>query len=316
VKPETVVDDVYRAILGREADAGGRSHALSALAAGMTVAQLIGNMLESAEYRRTLVDGALAFRQTKPVCTLIEDRLRLWIDLADRHVSLACLGEAYEPSETQFVLSHLKGGDTFLDIGANVGWFAIRAADRVGATGRVHAFEPREGTWRLLERSIADNDFQARCTLHPVALGADEGTGRLLGHETSTNLGGFRLARDAGDTFEGMTSEAVPVVTLDSLGIRPRVTLIKLDVEGAEPQVLQGGRGLIARDRPLILTEVFGPGLDQVSGVDITGYADLIHSLGYRIHALNDGVAGGVIADLALLDGPHPVNVVLIPAEA
>ena len=314
--PGSIVDDVYRAVLGREADAVGRAHALSSLDAGMSVAVLIANMLDSAEYRRTQADGALAFRRSKPVCTLIEDRLRLWIDLVDRHVSLACLAEAYEPSETRFVLSNLKAGDTFLDIGANVGWFAIQAADRVGSAGRVHAFEPRALTARLLERSIADNGFGDRCALHAVALGAEDGAGRLLGHETSTNLGGFRLARNDDDIFDGMTSEEVRVVTLDSLGIAPGVRLIKLDVEGAEPHVLIGARALIARDRPLILTEVFEPGLLQVSGMDGAAYAALIRTLGYAIHALEDGQTGAEIADAALVGGVDPINVVLVPTGA
>ena len=314
---EAIIDSAYRGLLGREADDAGRQSALNALAGGhLTLDELFANMLESPEYRRSQADGALVFRHTKPVCTLIEDRLRLWIDLADRHVSLGCLAGDYEPSETRFVLSHLQPGDRFLDIGANVGWFAIRAAERVGPTGYVHAFEPRAATAGLLELSILENGFDSRVTLHRLALGAQDGMTRLLGSETSSNLGGFRLARDEGDVFDGMTSEAVGMATLDSLSIDARVSLIKLDVEGAEPLVLNGARALLARDRPVILSEVFGSGLRQVSDMDVAGYADLITDLGYRIHTLENGTVGDRVEHPASLDGPDPVNVVLIPAEA
>lgn len=317
MSPESVVDGAYRAILGREPDAEGRRHMLEALNEGrLSVAELISNMLASPEYRRAHTDDGLTFSVSRPVCTLIQDRLRLWVDLADRFVSLGCLLGDYEPSETRFVLSNLKPGDVFLDIGANVGWFAILAADRVGPNGRVHAFEPRAETARLLDRSIVDNGFSERVRLHVTALGAEDGVGRLLGSETSTNLGGFRLARDADEAFPRMTSETVSLTALDSLPIEAPVRLIKLDVEGAEPQVLEGARKLIARDRPLILSEVFAPGLRHVSNQEPADYAALVAGLGYRMYALTNGEPGELIADAAVLDAPHPVNVVLIPAEA
>jgi FkbM family methyltransferase len=314
---EAIIDSAYRGILGREPDPEGRRSALEALAGEhIALAEFFSNMLDSPEYRRSQVDGALIFRHTKPVCTLIEDRLRLWIDLADRHVSLGCLTGDYEPSETHFVLSNLNPGDRFLDIGANVGWFAVRAAERVGPTGHVHAFEPRAATAGLLDRSIIENGFETRLSLHRLALGAEDGVARLLGCETSNNLGGFRLARDDGDTFDGMTSEAVAIATLDSLSIGGPVRLIKIDVEGAEPLVLNGGRALLARDRPVILSEVFGAGLRQVSNMDVADYTELIADLGYRIHALENGTVGERVNSPAALDQPDPVNVVLVPDEA
>ncbi len=314
MSPEAVVHGAYRAILNREPDPEGRRHMLEALREGrLNVAELIANMLASPEYRRAHTDDALTFSGSKPICTLIHDRLRLWVDLADRFVSLGCLLDDYEPSETRFILSGLAPGDIFLDIGANVGWFTILAADRVGPTGRVHAFEPRAETARLLDRSIGDNGFGDRVRLHVTALGAENGESRLLGSETSTNLGGFRLARDAGETFPRMTSEIVTLTALDSLAVEAPVRLIKLDVEGAEPQVLEGARKLIARDRPLILSEIHAPALRHVSGMEPAGYAALIADLGYRIHFLADGKPGDPIEDAGRLDGPHPVNVVLTP---
>lgn len=317
MSPESVVDAAYRAVLAREPDPEGRQAMVQAIREGrLSVTELIAGMLASPEYRRAHTDDTLTFSTTKPVCTLIQDRLRLWVDLADRFVSLGCLLGDYEPSETRFILSNLASGDVFLDIGANVGWFSVLAADRVGPTGRVHAFEPRAETARLLDRSIADNGFSDRVTLHVTALGAEDGESRLLGSETSTNLGGFRLARDADEAFPRMTSETVSLTALDSLPIEAPVRLIKLDVEGAEPQVLEGARRLIARDRPLILSEVFAPGLRHVSSQEPADYAALVAELGYRMHALIDGAPGELIADAAVLDAPHPVNVVLIPTEA
>lgn len=310
---EALVDSAYRAVLGRLPDAEGRQHALAALEAGMPVEVYLQNLLDSPEHRRRPSGGGLRFRHSKPVCTLIDSRLRLWIDLVDDYVSIPCLAENYEPSETEFILGRLGPGDRFIDIGANIGWFAVQAADRVGPNGRVYAFEPRRATFGLLEQSVRDNGFIARCHLYRLALGADENQGRLLGESGSTNLGGFRLARDDDERFENMVSEPVEIRTLDSLEIEGPVTLIKMDVEGAEPSVLTGARNLLKRDRPLILTEVHGPGLRHVSGMDASGFSALAHDLNYRLHRLDGARVGDEITDARGLGEPDPVNAILVP---
>lgn len=310
---DALITAAYRAVLGREPDAEGRRHALHALEHGMPLDTYLSNLLESEEYRRRPVGGGLRFKTSKPVCTLIGGRLPLWIDLCDEYVSLPCLRDSYEPSETRFVLDRLGPGDVFLDIGANVGWFAIQAAERVGPSGRVHAFEPRAATCGLLERSVRDNGYSDRCVVHRAALGEQTARSRLLGAAGSTNLGGFRLARDAAETFDGMISEDVAVIALDDLDIAGPVRLIKMDVEGAEPSVLRGARRLLARDRPVILTEVHGPNLRHVSDVTASGFAALAAGLGYRLHALEHGRPGAPVADTEGLGDPDPVNVVMLP---
>ncbi|QLQ13833.1 MAG: FkbM family methyltransferase [Brevundimonas sp.] len=244
---------------------------------------------------------------------LVDDRLRLWIDLADTVVSMGCLAGNYEPQETRFVLQTLAPGDVFVDIGANLGWFTILAADRVGSAGQVHAFEPGSLTRGLLQRSVDDNGFGDRVQIHSVALGMRRDRGTCCRTLPPVVTEGYMApAGDAGSA--GFAGQDVDVRPLDALAIDRRVKLIKMDVEGSEPLVLRGAQNLIARDRPLILAEVYDELLRLVSGTDAAGFRRQVRDMGYRIHAIRDGAVGEVVTDDAVIGIDRPANVILVPA--
>lgn len=140
-----------------------------------------------------------------------------------------------------------------LDIGANVGATTIALAGRARA---VHAFEPVEihaACIRRLLRLLR----QSRVTVHKTALGRSAGDIEMVLPESAgAILPG--LARVADSSLEGRRV-SVPCTTLDSLpySLRGRVGAIKIDVEDFESEVLEGGRYLIERDRPVILAELW-----------------------------------------------------------
>ena len=175
---EEMISALYRGVLRREPEPVGLAEHTARLLSGVSLQEVIGAFVTCQEF--TAQQIRTGFFTHKPVCTLLRNRLRLWVDLADRYVSFACLAEEFEPQETAFVLAMLAPGDTFLDVGANIGWFTILAAEKVTDTGRVYAFEPRRDTFQLLTRSIHENGFEERCEAMPIALGEALGTGRLL----------------------------------------------------------------------------------------------------------------------------------------
>lgn len=307
---------VYQAVLGRDPDAVGLESFLGAMRMGLDLRELIANLIKSEEFHRRIHSGCLVFDTFKPICTLLDERLKLWIDLHDAHVSLGCLQDNYEPAETKFIMDRLAPGDTFVDIGANVGWFTIHAADKVGAAGRVHSFEPRTQTHGLLTRSITDNGFEDRCTVHKLALGSEKAETRLVWMPGTENPGGSRLVRDSAERVDDMDGEGVKMAPLDSIDIQGKVPVMKLDVEGAEAMVLGGASEFLARHRPVILTEVFGFALRHVSKIDVPEFVALIESNGYRIHALDKSAIGKPITDLATLETPGPISCVLVPVDA
>lgn len=182
--------------------------------------------------------------------------VRMRLDLEDfiqRMVYLGC----YERWETRVVRSHLRPGMTFVDVGANVGYFALLAARQVGPTGRVFAVEPSPYAADLLQQTLASNPLHqvrlARC-----ALGAREDRLKLSrpdrGNHTPTLL-----------TSDAEAGVVVPVRRLDDCLAEwncDRVDLLKMDVEGFESRVLDGATEALARHRILrVLCEFNQPWL-------------------------------------------------------
>jgi FkbM family methyltransferase len=133
-------------------------------------------------------------------------------------------------------------GATVLDAGANVGLFALRHA-RGGA--RVLAFEPNPDTFRRLRRNIRANGLVERIAAFPCALGAERGAARLLPAPSSPMS---RVAADECGAIEMRTLD--DVISDERL---ERVDLLKVDVEGAEADILRGGDRALARVRRIVL---------------------------------------------------------------
>ena len=121
----------------------------------------------------------------------------------------------------EFLVSRFRPGEVFVDVGANVGAYSLRAASQ-GMS--VHSFEPNPENVKVLERNSEINGLSIN--MHACALGSSEGSASL-----APNRGASRIT-DAGDL-------EVPVRTLDSFHL-PRADLLKMDVEGYELEVIRG----------------------------------------------------------------------------
>jgi FkbM family methyltransferase len=141
------------------------------------------------------------------------------------------------------------------DVGANVGYFSLLMADRVGSAGHVHAFEPNARLTGLLRRSAIVNGFRDRLTVHEVALGRTDGE-RLRLVMPDGEMGGGNVQPEAA------TSGGVLVDTrrMDGLPGMDRVSLVKIDAEGAEPAIWDGMAGMLAGDTLRTVLIEFTPG--------------------------------------------------------
>ena len=194
---------------------------------------------------------------------------------------------AYEVG-TMYVLSNvLRPGDTFLDVGANIGLVTLVASQLVGRQGRVYAFEPVAGTIAILERNIALNDARNVC-IKASALGAVDETRPVYEHlKVNRGAASFVPIGDAS------SSAIVPVTTLDtfvhSAGLEGPIRAIKIDVEGWESQVLAGGRQLLADSAAPVLVVEYSTKVRLPKGAHTDLY-DLIRSLNeYRLFCLERG---------------------------
>lgn len=169
--------------------------------------------------------------------------------LKDEYVgrSMHTYGE-YGPDETEKILE-LRGSGLFLDVGANIGCISQAV---IASGGRVLAFEPQLEVYDVLCRNLAHAG--TGWEVMNVAVGKEEGVAQMsiLDYSAKNNIGGLSLG--LGSNRWGKHRD-VPVITLDGLNLKERVTFIKIDVEGYEEQVLRGAKNLIARDKPVLYVE-------------------------------------------------------------
>lgn len=157
-------------------------------------------------------------------------------------------------SEMNFLLAYLREGDVFVDVGANVGIYSLLAAGLDGV--RVLALEPSSEAFDHLTENIDLNNATSVVAIRAAA-GRSVGTLALTrGQDTRNRVVDTR-------SFDGAT-EVVDAVVLDEV-VRARgrlsdVALVKIDVEGNEPEVLDGASDLLAATGPALILEPNNPG--------------------------------------------------------
>lgn len=261
------------------------------LAGSRNTAELRHHLITSAEFREKNPDFAHTNDPTL-VIKEIAPGVRLFIDLSDHTIGLNILRGHYEQDEIRFVRGLLKPGDSAIDVGGHIGFFTMHMAAAVGPEGRIYAFEPFDANADLLQRSIAENGFGTRVSFQRAAVGASEGLATLTFPVETLNSGGAYLLPDGGMPLAGNLKKEVQVVALDALHLRRPIRFIKMDVEGAEPQVLRGARRILAEDRPVILSELHPTQLERASGVTGDQFLAQVAALGYRAHRLDHSSVG------------------------
>lgn len=158
----------------------------------------------------------------------------------------------WEPQVTSLITSTVKPGMTVIDIGAHVGYYSLLFAKCVGPAGRVFSFEPLPENLALLRKNIELNHLNnVRCFESALFSGAKELC--LAVPDESPNSGDGSVIHDRGGKHI-----LVSATTLDSFcaGHDLQPDLLKMDVEGAEYDVLMGATETIARCRPELLIEL------------------------------------------------------------
>jgi FkbM family methyltransferase len=166
--------------------------------------------------------------------------------------------DSYEPTTTRFVMEHLKQGQTFIDIGANYGYFTMLAAALVGESGKVVAFEANPKLQKMVKMSSERNGYQGRIFSADIALSDTNQDKVTFFVSTDPNQTGISTMHPwqghikAGNLSSGHTI-TVKTVRFDDwaqhAGLNA-IHMIKLDVEGAELQVLRGMGESLKRFKP------------------------------------------------------------------
>lgn len=187
----------------------------------------------------------------------------------------------YEPIETEWLRQCLGPGDTFVDVGANFGHYTTLGSALVGPTGRVFAFEPSPVANRVLEEAILASGI-GNVLLTKAAVGKENGSVPLY-LPTSGSLHSPSVFRSDSRFVEIQ----VPLVALDRfepLEAVPQVKVMKIDVEGYEPDVLIGAQELIKAKRIRNIFCEFNSWWLQRNSTTPGQLLELFLDLGYQIH--------------------------------
>ncbi len=269
-------DDIffaYRLILKRDPDPAGFEHYKQLVAGGLTLDRLIRAFENSDEHQARLGD------ESRPTP----------VDLGGYQVCIqkrdTDFGQAifhthdYEPHVRRLLAEHLREGDVCVDVGANVGCIAFQAATIVQAGGLVVAVEPNPENLRLLYAGIVLNGF-TNVRVLPCAASRRSAVCSLTGGVSNTHVVSARNVADG-----GLYAQAV--VLDEWLSWLPRLDFVKMDIEGHEPEALDGFRALITRHRPALLIEFNPRCLADLHGHDPRAVLDDLFALYPRFRAVS-----------------------------
>lgn len=235
--------------------------------------------------------GILGKPRKRPVDVEVErDALRWALDLRDDAHRLMFLG-LYETALRARVLARLPRGGTFVDVGANVGFWSVPAALRAGRDGRVVAFEPNPWAVTRLHRNGALNAERALAPVdvRNVAVGEEPAELELFSYDLEGGASQATLQRGAVDA-ERPERVTVSVVTLDE-AVDGHVDVLKIDVEGHEAAVLAGASRLLAEHPPSIVVIEIQGALLAHAGADPEELVAHLESRGY-VPVDGDGALG------------------------
>jgi FkbM family methyltransferase len=188
----------------------------------------------------------------------LEAGVKMLLDPSDMLGRVLLETGQWEPRSQEVIRHHLAPGATFVDVGANIGYCSLKAAKAVGPEGRVVAIEANPETVRTLRANIQASG--ANVTVEPFACSDSQTVLKLFSGDPSNNGSSsiFRVNAEARTGSPG-SDFSVPARPLDAIleaAKVSRVDVLKIDVEGAEPKVLNGARRTLARYRPVLLVEL------------------------------------------------------------
>lgn len=161
---------------------------------------------------------------------------RVKLDLQD-FIQRSIYLHTFEPVESSLASNYLKKGMSFIDVGANVGYYSLMAASIVGSTGRVIAFEPSQYAFRRLLGTVDENRIK-QIIVNPFALSDSAGKNNLYIQDSRLGNHSPSMVPDDHGQPASVLTERLDVY-LDEHEIR-NIDLMKIDVEGFEPNVIRG----------------------------------------------------------------------------
>jgi len=216
----------------------------------------------------------------------------------------------YEPDVCEILYRVLRRGMTFVDCGANIGYFSILANDLVGPKGSVVSIEANPVTYELLQRNLKRNGHGQAVHL---ALTSKSGEVELFMPREGDVYSSLRTGGLV--SSEGMLVFRIPGRKLDDVfsdfGICADV--VKIDIEGGELDVLRSSKGILEDQRPTIIME-YGINTWPVFGATASDLLKLLSCYGYTVRLMDISVGRFVKPGAKVWSLPY-TNLLLFPEE-
>ena len=274
------LDDVrhaYRLLLGRAPDAAGFEHHRRTIKSGtVTTRALADQILGSEEFRNGRA------HENDPL-EVTFDGYSLFVRSNDRDIGAQILRtKTYEPHVTSVLRGLLRAGDTFVDVGANVGYFMALAAHMVGPAGQVVAVEPMDKNLQLLYATVWRNGFR-NVEIHPFAASDKKG---VLAMATGPGTSNGQVMVDTNEKrLPMMFAQTWPLD--DMLASLDELHVLKIDIEGHELVALRGFAKGLTRHRPRIISEFHPKCMRENSRIDPADYLDFLFAYSGSVLALH-----------------------------
>jgi FkbM family methyltransferase len=258
------------------------------------------------------------------VLTYIDTGQPILVDGRDRGAGAEYIKDAqYEPWLSRQILSHIRPGVTFVDVGALFGYYSIVCGPRLRPGGRGFAFEPNPTAYKNLIWSlyfngigVPNNPESALIKAHPV--GCSNERGRMCINSSPETIGGGRVTTPTDDP----SATIVEVVDLDGF-LPPDITIdvMKIDVEGHELMVFEGMRNILRRSKQIKLFMEFFPAAilsdEKTQRVlklrDVTDIKAYLKSLEFQYRWIDRGT--GNFLPVGVLPDDQPIGDVLLSVD-
>jgi FkbM family methyltransferase len=231
--------------------------------------------------------------------------VKVFFPPGSRSFAAACDQGIFEVENVRVLQSMTKPDTTVFDVGANIGLMAIPLLAQVPGC-RVISFEPSENTVPYLRKTIEGSPYKQRWSLVAKAVGRD--SGRVSFSLSSKKNSLFDGLKSTGRVPEASAIE-VEMTTLDEIwrnAGRPKISVIKVDVEGAELQVLEGAAECLRQEKPSLLLEWNGKNL-KAYDCPPNSLCDFAVRNGYGLYSIPNGTK---------VDGPQELALQMVFTES
>ncbi len=230
---------------------------------------------------------------------VVNDSL-MYIDLMDKGISEElCINKKRECFTTDFLKKVIKKDDIIIDIGANIGYYVLLEA-KLASKGKIYAIEPIPKNNDLLKRNIKLNNYK-NVFVFKCALGNKQGKG-TMNICNKSNWSSFTK----NPNVKIIKEINVPITTLDRFvekNLHKPPTLVRMDVEGYEYQIIKGMLKTLNKNIPLkLLIELHPPWLNLMSRKNMEELIDILKSKGFKIKGIFSEVSPFNYKDIKIIN--------------